>query len=63
MNKRQLIDEIRQFNTSVAPKFLSQFDEGALRQYLTSLENAARKHTRKPQWVRQQQQSTLRMVG
>ena len=63
MNKRQLIDEIRQFNTSVAPKFLSQFDDVALRQYLTSLENAARKHTRKPQWVRQQQQSTLRMVG
>jgi hypothetical protein len=63
MNKRQLIDEIRQINTSVAAKFLSQFDEDALRQYLGSLQSAARKHTRTPQWARQQQQPRLRMVG
>ena len=63
MNKRQLIDEIRQFNTSVAPKFLSQFDEAALRQYLGNLQSAALKHTRVPQWAKQQQQVKLRMVG
>ena len=63
MNKRQLIDDIRQFNTSVTPKFLSQFDEAALKQYLGSLQSAALKHTRTPQWVKQQQQPRLRMVG
>ena len=61
MSKRQLIDEIRQFNTSVRPQFLSQFDEQSLRQYLDNLQSAALKHTRTPQWARQQ--TRLRMVG
>jgi hypothetical protein len=62
MNKRHLIDEIRQFNTSVRPQFLSQFDEPALRQYLENLQSAARKHAPKEaHWVRQQPK--LRMVG
>ena len=61
MNKRQLIDEIRQFNTSVRPQFLSQFDESALRQYLDNLQSAARKHTKEAHWVRHQPK--LRMVG
>ncbi|HYO10541.1 MAG TPA: hypothetical protein VER17_16350 [Tepidisphaeraceae bacterium] len=61
MNKRQLIDEIRQFNTSVRPQFLTQFDEAALRQYLENLQSAARKHAKDPLWVRQQPK--LRMVG
>ncbi len=63
MNKRQLIDEIRQFNTSVQPQFLSQFDEASLQQYLENLQGAARKHVRAPAWVRQQSQARLRMVG
>ncbi|MEA2710681.1 MAG: hypothetical protein QOF78_3282 [Phycisphaerales bacterium] len=61
MNKRQLIDEIRQFNTSVRPQFLSQFDEEALRQYLTSLQSAQRKHLKIPAWIRQQPK--LKMVS
>ncbi len=62
MNKRQLIDEIRQFNLSVRPQFLSQFDEPSLRQYLDNLQSAARKHTtREPHYARHTQK--LRMVG
>ena len=61
MNKRQLIDEIRQFNTSVRPQFLSQFDEDALAQYLSSLQSAQRKHVKMPVWIRQQPR--LRMVS
>jgi hypothetical protein len=61
MNKRQLIDEIRQFNTSVRPEFLTQFDEEALRQYLLSLQSAQQKRLRIPAWVRQQ--AKLRMVS
>ena len=61
MNKRQLIDEIRQFNTSVRPPFLAQFDEDSLRQYLASLQSAQRKHVKVPTWIRQQPK--LRMVS
>jgi len=46
MNKRQLIEDIRKFNTTVPPQFLAQFDDGALRQYLEHLEGARRKHLR-----------------
>ena len=61
MSKRQLIDEIRQFNTSVRPQFLSQFDEVALAQYLSSLQSAQRKHVKMPVWIRHQPK--LRMVS
>ena len=61
MNKRQLIDEIRQFNTSVRAQFLSQFDEGALRQYLSNLQSAAAKHAHPSRRIVPQQK--LRMVG
>lgn len=44
MNKRQLIDDIRQHNKTAAPTFLAQFDEGALRQYLEHLEASKKKH-------------------
>jgi hypothetical protein len=54
MNKRQLIDDIRRYNTSVQPQFLIQFDEAALRQYLDHLQAAARKHVRIAGWVRRQ---------
>ena len=44
MNKRQLIDDIRQYNTTAAPQFLAQFDESALQQYLSHLASARKKH-------------------
>ena len=46
MNKRQLIDDIRRYNTTAQPQFLAQFDEGALQQYLEHLEQARKKHLR-----------------
>jgi hypothetical protein len=52
MNKRQLIDDIRKYNTTVAPEFLSQFDDDALQQYLDHLEDARKKHARVTTWVR-----------
>lgn len=44
MNKRQLIEDIRHHNRTAAPQFLAQFDEEALKQYLSHLEAAKRKH-------------------
>ncbi len=52
MNKRQLIDDIRRFNTTAEPQFLAQFDEAALQQYLNHLEGARKKHVRVAQWAR-----------
>src|SRR5207248_7562125 len=37
MNKRQLIDGIRQLNQTAQPEFLLQFDEESLDQYLKHL--------------------------
>ena len=54
MSKRQLIDDIRQYNISVQPQFLAQFDDTALEQYLEHLRDAARKHVRIAGWVKQQ---------
>ena len=61
MNKRQLIDEIRQFNASVQPRFLIQFDEVALKQYLDHLQSARSKQLRISSWHRRQ--PSLRMVS
>ena len=52
MSKRQLIDDIRRFNVSVQPQFLAQFDESALRQYLSHLDSAHKKHIRIAGWVK-----------
>lgn len=52
MTKRQLIEEIRKYNTTVAIDFLSQFDESALEQYLEHLEGAKNRNTRISSWVR-----------
>jgi hypothetical protein len=52
MNKRQLIEEIRKYNTTVATEFLSQFDDSALEQYLEHLEGAKKRNTRISSWVR-----------
>jgi len=43
MNKRQLIDDIRRYNTTARPGFLARFNESALREYLEHLEEARRK--------------------
>ena len=52
MTKRQLIDGIRAFNTSVNPRFLAQFDEGALQSYLERLRSVQEKRVRIAGWVR-----------
>jgi len=46
MDKRQLINEVRKYNQTAKPKFLEQFDEDALRQYLDHLEEAWTKRTK-----------------
>ena len=60
MNKRQLIDDIRRFNINVQPRFLAQFDEAALKQYLQNLQAAQDKRVRVADWVRRPQ---FRLVG
>ena len=52
MTKRQLIEDIRRYNLTAQPKFLAQFDEAALKQYLDHLEGARRKHLRLAGWVK-----------
>lgn len=63
MNKRQLIDDIRRFNTTAQPQFLAQFDENALRQYLDHLQSAQRKHTRPVTWSRRHEATALKLVS
>ena len=46
MTKRQLIDDIRRYNTTAQPEFLAQFEDAALKQYLEHLEQARAKHLR-----------------
>ena len=60
-NKRQLIDDIRQYNTTAQPEFLAQFDEASLQQYLEHLQEARRKHVRQAAWV--PKAPKLRMVS
>jgi hypothetical protein len=52
MSKRQLIEEIRRYNTTVAIEFLSQFDDSALQQYLQHLEGANKRNLRIASYVR-----------
>jgi hypothetical protein len=61
MNKRQLIDDIRRYNTTAQPLFLAQFDEAALKQYLDHLEQARTKHLRNVTWA--PKAPKLRMVS
>lgn len=53
MEKRQLIEEIRKINVSAEEKFLAQFDEEALRQYLDHLQAAQQNRIHIAGWVRQ----------
>ena len=61
MSKRQLIDDIRRYNTTAQLDFLAQFDEAALKQYLEHLEGAFGKRIQIASWVRKQPK--LRMVS
>lgn len=61
MSKRQLIDDIRRYNTTAQPDFLAQFDEASLKQYLEHLEGAFSKRLHIASWVRKQPK--LRMVS
>lgn len=61
MTKRQLISEIRELNTHAGQRFLAQFDEQSLKQYLEHLKSAQRKSVRIGGWVRRE--SNLRMVS
>jgi hypothetical protein len=51
MTKRQLIDEIRQINTSAEEAFLSRFDENVLDQYLRRLKDARARQPRIGGWA------------
>ncbi len=46
MIKRQLIDEIRRYNTTAQPAFLEQFDDADLQQYLDNLKAAQTRRQR-----------------
>jgi hypothetical protein len=63
MSKRQLIDEIRRFNTTVLPQFLSQFSELELQEYLTHLQDAEQNHLRIGGWARSSQQQQHRLAS
>jgi hypothetical protein len=61
MSKRQLIEEIRRYNTNVKAEFLAQFEEEDLKQYLYNLEGISRKRHDISSWSRKQPK--LRMVS
>lgn len=61
MTKRQLIDEIRNFNTTAQPRFLVQFDEAALKQYLEHLQSARNRQVLINRWHRRE--PGVRMVS
>jgi hypothetical protein len=61
MSKRQLIDDIRRYNTTVPGQFLAQFDDEALKQYLEHLEFARKKALRTTNWTRREPK--LRLVS
>jgi hypothetical protein len=64
MTKRQLIDDIRQINTTAQPQFLMQFDDAALKQYLEHLQSAHQRNLRIGGWVRRRAAAPkLRMVS
>jgi len=52
MNKRQMIEQIRQRNQSASDEFLLGFDEGALEQYLERLTSVVGHRGKDSVWVR-----------
>jgi hypothetical protein len=63
MNKRQLIDGIRQLNQTAQPEFLAQFDDEALQQYLRHLQSAQEKRLKVAGWVKSIPKPRFRMVS
>lgn len=63
MDKRQLIDEIRSFNTTAQAPFLAQFEEPALEQYLEHLRAARNKVIRIGGWTRPREKQLYRKVS
>ncbi len=63
MNKRQLIDAVRQLNQTAQPDFLAQFDEDSLRQYLEHLQSAQDKRLKVAAWVKSVPRPRFRMVS
>ena len=63
MNKRQLIDAVRQLNQTAQPEFLAQFDDDALRQYLDHLQSAFDKRLKIAGWVKAIPKPRFRMVS
>lgn len=63
MNKRQLIENIRELNQTAQPEFLAQFDEAALRQYLDHLNTAMAKRLKVAGWVKSIPKPRFRMVS
>ena len=55
MDKRQLIEEIREFNPTAQAQFLQQFDADALKQYLKHLKAAEEKRIHIHGWVKDRQ--------
>lgn len=52
MDKRQLIEAIRQFNPSATVAFLEQFDAPALEQYRARLADTQRRQPQISAWVK-----------
>ena len=63
MNKRQLIEDIRRFNVSAQPRFLAQFDEESLNQYLEHLQAAQERRVHIAGWVRRRKPGALRAAS
>ena len=63
MNKRQLIDGIRQLNQTAQPEFLLQFDEESLDQYLRHLQSAQEKRLKIAGWVKSIPKPKFRLVS
>jgi hypothetical protein len=59
MCKRQLIDQIRELNTTAQPQFLSRFEEAALKEYLEHLRAAQLRRVRIGGWVKRQEKIRL----
>ena len=52
MEKRQLITDIQQINVNAETKFLEQFCEADLQEYLARLQSASQRPVRMKAWTR-----------
>ncbi|MCC6240217.1 MAG: hypothetical protein IT448_07975 [Phycisphaerales bacterium] len=59
MDRRQLIAKIQEINRSATEKFLSQFDDQALQQYLDHLIAAQENRIHISGWVRQRRKMRM----